>query len=1033
MRSMQRRTGILFALFAIFLFASTDHSYGQVSGSTLETGLQILQGLSPEQRAAVEQQLGGGGLGGLGGGVQGGLGTRQTPQNEEQENLVLQQQREQLIEQQKQRAELQRLSPFLQGEDWVVISIDVVPLPSAAPLAPSAAPGVPPGLLGALGGGAPSSQQQNVLANPALALAAQGAGSSSQAGGTQSQLGAATAAAGAAPVGQGVTAGGYAPLPPNCAGAATCDITQPIQPELTGEQRLRQRQLIELIRSKNPYQLSRDGVLSLPGFEPIALAGLTEQLATLRLGVEPALRDLYIRVTKLPLLKSGTTALKPFGYDLFDHPVSTFAPATNVPVPAGYIVGAGDELNMQWYGAKNMTLRLIVGRDGRVNVPGVGPISLGGQTFSSAKAELESTVEKQMVGVRASVTMGDTRSIRVFVLGAAKTSGSYTISGLGTITSALFAAGGVQPIGSLRNIQLKRRGELVRTLDLYDMLIRGDTNDDARLLPDDVIFIPPIGATVSVDGEVHRPAIYELRRESSVADVIKLAGGLTPEADTEKVALTRIDDNLHRVVLRVDMAADGGRGEPVRNGDSLRVARLRPTLDAGILVQGYVYTPGAFAYRSGMRLTDVIRSVDDLKPNADLHYILIRRELPPDRRISVLSADLEAALREPGSAADVPLMARDRITVFDLQSSRDRVIQPLIEDLKEQSSISRPEEIVRIDGRANVPGQYPLETGMTVRDLIRAGGGLSDAAYGGTAELTRYRVVNGESRQTDLIKVDLAAVLRADPAANIRLEPFDILSIKEVQSWTDQETMVLRGQVKFPGEYSVKPGETLKSVVLRAGGLTQFAFPEGSVFTRRELREREQQELDQLATRMQNDIAFVALEGSVANQAGAASALSVGQSLLSQLRQAKAVGRLVINLRGLMQSPAGSQYDVVLRGGDELIVPKLRQEVTVIGEVQTVTSHLYRPGLTRDDYIAMSGGETRRADNGRIYVVRADGSVVPNTGARWFRTSRETIKPGDTIVVPLNAEHIPPLPFWQAVTQILYNVAVAFLAVHSAV
>ena len=243
---------------------------------------------------------------------------------------------------------------------------------------------------------------------------------------------------------------------------------------------------------------------------------------------------------------------------------------------------------------------------------------------------------------------------------------------------------------------------------------------------------------------------------------------------------------------------------------------------------------------------------------------------------------------------------------------------------------------------------------------------------------------------------------------------------------------MIRGQVKFPGDYTVKPGETLRSVMQRAGGLTQFAFPEGSVFTRRELREREQRELDMLANRMQNDIAFVALEGSVANQAGAASALSVGQSLLSQLRQSKAVGRLVINLRGLMVSPIGSQYDVVLRDGDELIVPLLRQEVTVIGEVQTVTSHLYRPGLTREDYIAMSGGETRRADHGRVYVVRADGSVVTSAGSRWFHNTSEPMKPGDTIVVPLNAEHIPPLPFWQAVTQIIYNVAVAFLAVHSA-
>jgi protein involved in polysaccharide export with SLBB domain len=930
---------------------------------------------------------------------------------------MLQQQRELLTDTQKQRAELQRLSPFLQAEDWVVITIDSNPLPAP----PSGGVQVNP--LAVPGAAAP--QSQNILGNLGPA-ANQGMPSQSAA------LAAATAgAATAAGAPQTSTAGGYALPAPPCVGQLNCEVSAPTRPELTEEEKKRRQDMIDLVRSRNPYQISREGVLTLPGFAPIPIAGLTEQLATLRLGVEPALRDLFIRVTKLPLTKVGPTVLRPFGYDLFDRPVSTFAPATNVPVPAEYVLGPGDELDVEFYGTKNANTKLFVARDGRVSLPEIGPVSVGGETFAAAKTQLEAMVARQMVGVRANITMGETRTIRVFVLGDAKFPGSYTLSGLGTITSALFAAGGVQPIGSLRNIQLKRRGELVRRLDLYDMLIRGNSTDDARLLPGDVIFIPPVGPTVAVDGEVHRPAIYEIRNESSVADVIRLAGGLTPEADTEKAALTRIDEGLHRVVLQVDLTGRTGRSEAVRNGDTLRVARLRPTIDAGVLVQGYVYTPGAFAYRPGMRLTDVLRSVDDLKPNADLHYILIRRELPPDRRVTVLSADLVAALNEPGSPADVPMMPRDRITVFDLQSSRDRVIQPLLEDLKLESNIAQPEDVVRIEGRANVPGEYPFEAGMTVRDLIRAGGGLSDSAYGGAAELTRYQVVNGESRQTQLIKVDLAAVLRGDPAANLTLRPFDSLSIKEVQAWNDQETIIVRGQVKFPGTYSVKPGETLKSVLLRAGGLTQYAFPEGSVFTRRELRMREQKELDSLAVRMQSDIAFVALQGSVANQSGAASALSVGQSLLAQLRQTKAVGRLVINLPGLMQAPIGSQYDVVLRDGDELIVPRFQQEVTVIGEVQTLTSHLYRPGLTRADYIAMSGGETARADNNRIYVVRANGSVVPNEGSRWFRTSNAPIEPGDTIVVPLNAEHIPPLPLWQAVTQILYNVAIAILAIHA--
>jgi polysaccharide export outer membrane protein len=1033
MRLMQRFAGLL--VLSISFAALTTWlapAFAQTNGSPME---QLLQGLSPDQLGALSQQAGTGGTQGAPGALG---GARQTPATEEQQSLQLQQQRQQLVEQQRQRTELQRLSPFLQAGDWIVITVDSNPLPAPSPqLGIQQLQANLPGQ-----GNVPNAQQQNALntltpgvaaANQnALTQAANGQGNLPNGTNPNAQAGLAGAAAGANMQNQpqGATAGGYAPLPPSCAGQPNCDPNLQTQPELTDEEKQKRKDLIELIRSKNPYQLSREGVLSMPGFEPIALAGLTEQLATLRLGVEPALRDLFIRVTKLPLAKSGQTALKPFGYDLFDHAISTFAPTTNVPVPAGYIVGAGDELDMQLYGNRNLNLKLIVGRDGRVSIPELGPVNVGGETFASAKAQLESRVERQITGVHASVTMGDTRTIRVFVLGDAREPGSYVITGLGTITSALFAAGGVQPIGSLRNIQLKRHGELVRRLDLYDMLIRGDTTDDVRLLPDDVIFIPPVGPTVSVDGEVHRPAIYEIRNESTVADVVQLAGGLTPEADTAKLALTRIDANLHRIVLQVDLSARAGEAEAVRNGDSLRVAHLRPTLDAGVVVQGYVYTSGAFAYRPGMHLSDVIRSVDDLKPNADLHYILIRRELPPDRRITVLSADLAAALAQPGSDADLPLMARDRITVFDLQSSRDRVIQSLLEDLKLQSNIGLPEDVVRIDGRANVPGEYPYQEGMTVRDLIRAGGGLSDSAYGGTAELTRYQVVNGESRKTELLQVDLAAVLRGDPAANLKLAPFDSLSIKEVQSWTDRETIILKGEVKYPGRYSVKPGETLKSVLMRAGGLTQYAFAEGSVFTRKELRDREQKELDMLAARMQNDIAFVALEGTVANQGGAAGALTVGQTLLSQLRAARAVGRLVINLPGLMRSPIGSQYDVVLRDADQLIVPKFQQEVTVIGEVQSVTSHLFQPGLGRDDYIAMSGGVTARADRGRIYVVRADGSVVPNAGARWFSGQAIKIHPGDTIVVPLNAEHMPPLPLWQAVSQILYNVAIAVLAVH---
>ena len=430
-----------------------------------------------------------------------------------------------------------------------------------------------------------------------------------------------------------------------------------------------------------------------------------------------------------------------------------------------------------------------------------------------------------MIGVRASVAMGDTRSIRVFVMGEANRPGTYTVSGLATITSALYASGGVKPIGSLRDIQLKRQGAVVRRIDLYDLLLRGDTSDDSKLLPGDVIFIPPVSATVAVDGEVQRPAIYEIRGNTSVTDVVQLAGGLTNQADTSRAALVRVNDQRARVVVNVPLDSPGGRNELLRNGDSLRILRLRPTLDQGVMVEGHVFNPAPVAWHDGLRLTDVIGSVDELRPNADINYILVRRELPPDRRVVMLSADLAAALRNPESTENIALMPRDRVIVFDFESGRRELLDPMLEEMRRQARIDLPSEIVRIDGRVKARGDYPLEPNMHVSDLLRAGGGLQDAAYGSKAELTRYRVTN-DVRETQLIEIDLAAVLRGDPAADLMLQPFDFLNVKEVPEWSGQEQVMLQGEVRFPGIYPIQRGETLRSVLDRAGGLTGLAFPE---------------------------------------------------------------------------------------------------------------------------------------------------------------------------------------------------------------
>lgn len=950
--------------------------------------IELLRSLPPEQQEAILRQLSDGatsnGLSDLGGAGsssrrndRAGDLSRSPSRREEEEARDLQ--RRLSTERREDEEELRNGVPVLRGEDWVIIRIQLPPEPTPEEIAARSAP----------------LQQAAPYALPG---------------------------------------GGFAypsALPPNslpgvpAAGMPRMSTQRAI--ELSVEERERREEIIKLVRNRNPYRLSPEGVLLLPGFSPIPLAGLTAFDATVRLQADPELNGFDVSLIRLPLRKIGTEALKPFGYDLFDRAPSTFAPVTNVPVPADYVVGAGDLLHIQLYGNQNRILSLEVRPDGRINFPELGPINVGGQLFNNVRSVVESRVEREMIGVRASVSMGDTRSIRVFVLGEARRPGSYTISGLGTITSALFAAGGVKQIGSLRNIQLKRGSEVVRRFDLYDMLIRGDSTDDAKLLPGDIVFVPPVGSTITVQGEVRRPAIYEVKDETSLSQVVDLAGGLSAQADVTKASLVRIDQNRQRVVLTANLT----QPEPVRNGDILSISKLKPTLDSGVVVEGHVFSPATYAYREGLRLTNVIRSVDELKPNADINYVLIRHELLPDREVTVSSADLSAALAQPGTAADVLLQPRDRIIVFDLESGRDRIIRPLLNELRTQARFDRPTEVVSIDGRVRVPGDYPLEPGMTVRDLIRAGGSLQASAYAGSAELTRYRVVNGDIRRTQLINVDLGAVLRGDPAANILLEPFDSLSIKQVPEWGTQEHLTLMGEVRFPGRYSIQRGETLKSVIARAGGLTELAFPEGSVFTRDELREREQKQLDIFAERLQNDLSTLALQGVAANQASAGNAITVGQSLLAQVRASKATGRLVIDLPLIMRGQPGTGGDVIVRDGDRLIVPKFQQEVTVIGEIQTATSHLYRPGLSRDDYISQSGGVTRRADADRISVVRADGSVVQNVGDRWFARSNVEIRPGDTIVVPLDTERMPALPFWQAVTSIIYNLAISAAAVNS--
>jgi protein involved in polysaccharide export with SLBB domain len=789
--------------------------------------------------------------------------------------------------------------------------------------------------------------------------------------------------------------------------------------------RLGRDSIIQRLLGSRLFVLDESGVLELQGLNPIQLLGLTEEDIERRLEAEPHLSSLVVDARILSQEPIGIEALAPFGYDVFERRDTSLLSPMSGPVPQDYVLGPGDTVRVQLFGNVNGIYEFEVSRDGILNLPELGPITVAGIPFSEFRQDLHTRVQEMLIGTQVSVTMGQLRTIRVFVLGDVERPGSYVVNSLATMSSALYQGGGSSEVGTLRNIQLKRNGKVVSRLDLYDLLLSGDTSGDKRLQPGDVIFVPPIGDTVSVIGAVKRPAIYETDGKTSVAEILDIAGGLTAEAFDGGVRLERIDGD--RRTIAIDLSDSGDSGVAVRPGDVVLVPKVLPRLQQTVVLAGHVYRPGNFQWRPGMRLTDVIGSTDELKPGVDMEYVLIRRERERGQPIRVVSANLAAALQAPSSSANIVLEASDTVNVFSLELGRQQVIDPLIAELRLQSTVDAPAMEVQVSGDVRAPGIYPLEAGMRISDLIRAAGSLSEGAYPHEAELTRYINASGDSRETRVLKIDLAAVRRGDHSADMSLQEHDYLIINRVPEWDVAWTVSLEGEVRFPGMYRVRRGETLGEVLQRAGGLTENAFPGGAVFLRESLREQEAEQIEKLAQRLEADVASLSLQSAAG---GGSETLETGQLLLDQLRNTEAVGRLVVNLEtGAEREEA---LNLKMRDGDRLMVPTHIQVVSVLGEIQQNTSVLYRESLSRDDYINLSGGLTRRADKRRIYVVRANGAVIAGNQSRWLgRRGSVEIKPGDTIVVPLDADKMRPMTFWTNVTQILYQGAIAVAAIRT--
>ncbi|WP_100642251.1 polysaccharide biosynthesis/export family protein [Alteromonas facilis] len=810
--------------------------------------------------------------------------------------------------------------------------------------------------------------------------------------------------------------------------------------------------------------------------------------------------------SELSSLETEDVELTLYGSDVFSPNNANSNLNPTIMVPDSFILKSGDEILLRVYGTENFEYVLLVESDGNVIVPRLGPISVAGLSFGEAKDYVKSVVERQITGSKAIVTMGNISTLNIFVAGEVTNPGRYNVSSLSSLTEALIASGGVTDIASLRQIQIKRGGKTVSTFDLYELLSHGNASDNVRLQTNDVVFVPALQFSIEVDGQVRRPAIYELSGENKLREVLSLAAGVLPDAFTKAISIERVI-NGQRVQLTANLNEDNFTVLP---GDRIFVDKTSDYVGSSVYLLGAVARPGAYQWHEGLLLSKLLGNIDEsLLPNADFTYVLIVREIEGhSKRIETWQVDLTLGpLQENG---DIVLEEKDQIIVFSSQEekiylpstikayaqtekeleqwseemwekriredeflqsigvlegtennqsdseerqaipriklteeeinelremsevslfSRKNLLRPVLKALERQAGVGEPISIFEVAGEVKVPGKYPLTKNLSVLGAIKAASGLTESAFLSRAEITRLELdPNGEANINHL-EFEPKTFL-AGSKDSLTIKSRDRLNFFSIPEWQEELKVVVKGEVKFPGEYTVKRGETLTQLLERVGGVTDFGDLEAALFTREDLRVKERENLKRLAEELRKQIASESLR----QQKGAGSVISYDQAkeLLKDLVSAEAVGRLVIDLPAILSSSHSS--DVTLQDGDQLIIPSITQSVNVIGEVYVPTSHLYSERLTLDEYIELSGGTRGLADENRIYVIRKNGSVmIPGAQSYWFGSNRESasIRPGDTIVVPFDSDNVDNLTLWSNATQIIYQLAVAVAAIGS--
>ncbi len=783
--------------------------------------------------------------------------------------------------------------------------------------------------------------------------------------------------------------------------------------------------------------------------------------------------EVSLALSKQSIVSESTAELVPFGYDIFEGRDEAVQPSANVPVPSNYIIAPGDSIKLQLFGKETGSFELSVNNEGNIDLPDLGPLQVTGTSFQELKELVKEKYNQQKIGVSSFVSMGQIRTIQIFLVGEVYRPGPLVVSGLSTVTTALINSGGVNEIGSLRNIELKRSGTTVANFDLYDLIVRGDTSNDIRLEQGDVLFVPTAKSIVSIDGQVRRPAIYEIVGNETISDLINLAGGLLPKADANSLQLVRKDPEAGLSISNINANDKRATSKRLTNGDFLRVPEANLEFSNAIIVNGAINVPNIIA-DTGVSLSDVVTR-RTIFSNTDLHYaILVRKEKLTPQSTVIQFKPLDVLSRK----FDLPLKAFDQLVFFNrvgedvvegieqdvvegnLQASQDDIktsqanyiqdiqnsrfssqsftrdssknfsrkelLSPIIATLKSEASDTHPVQLIEINGEVKYPGIYPRSSNNSLSNAINAAGGLTESAHLESAEITSVTLVGGVLEVSHK-RINILKQLILPEIQQVKIQSKDVLSIVRVPQWYESNNIVLRGEVVFPGTYQIKNGETLLSVIERAGGLTENASVEAAVFTRDELVEKERANIDKTVENLRQQLANNSLSTS---QFTKAVDYDIANTVLNDLTNVEPLGRMVIDIASIVNEVPGA--DIVVKHGDSLIVPNITPAISIIGEVFVASTHRFKETLNVGDYIELAGGVREYGDASHIYIVKANGSVVVPDNDFWFRSKDgPLLSPGDTIVVPRDVTNYENITLWQGVTQIIYQTAVALAAIGS--